>query len=422
MHQKSHKSDRMGRDSIWRLLFLFSGPAIVSNVVGASYNIVDTVYVGRLGTGALAAMTISNPIMMIFMAIETGTAVGAASLISRRFGAGKHEEASRIASITATLAILIGILTAAVCLPTMNGLLRLFGANDAVLPMAKSYLSILVIFAFIDAYYMMMGTIIRAEGSPVFSSSVFIISAISNVILDPIMIYGWFGFPAMGIAGAAAATVISRGIGGVIFIIYFMSGKSAYKFRPSYFIPKFSILKEIYRVGFAAIARQGGWSIMLIFANRVAMSFGVTTVAVFGVVNRANSLARMPSFGISQGMIPLVGYNYGAKKMDRVGEVVVKACKAALLWGSVCAVIALLFPGQILSIFNSEPQFLQQGVIAIRIFSIAYLFMGMQFNLSYFFQAIGKGMASLIVGLSREFLFILPAIYLFTSLADERGI
>ncbi|MFC1950811.1 MATE family efflux transporter [Chloroflexota bacterium] len=412
----------MGTDSIWRLLFRFSGPAIVAMMVAASYHIVDTIFVGSLGTDALAAMTISQPIMLIFIAIESGTGVGAASLISRKLGSGRPDEASRTLSIAITLTIGLGALMTAVCLPFLTSILNAFGAGETVLPLARSYTSILITFVVIESFFMVMGTIIRAEGSPLYSSIVSITSAVINIILDPIFIYGWGPAPEMGIAGAATATVIARGIGAALFVAYFMRGKSSAHFRLRYFLPKFSVIKDIYRVGFASMVRMGGWSILMIFVNRLAISFGVTTLAILGVINRANSFTRMPSFGISQGMMPLVGYNYGAKQMDRAGEVFSKATRTALVWGTICVSVILLFPEQILSIFNSEADFLKQGISAIRIYSVAYLTQGPYFNSSAFFQAIGKGMASLIIGVTREFLFILPLIYLFTYFFGNIGI
>lgn len=420
--RSGHKSESMGTDSIWRLLFRFSGPAIIAMMVAASYHIVDTIFVGSLGTDALAAMTISQPIMLIFIAIESGTGMGSASLIARRLGAGRPEEASRVLCIAISLTIGLGGLMTALCLPSLNWILKGLGATSGVLPLARSYISILVIFAAVESYFMVMGTIIRAEGSPLFSSTVHIISAVINIVLDPIFIYGWGPWEPMGVAGAATATVIARSIGALIFIYYFTSGRSSAQFRLHYFLPKLSVIKEIYRVGVASMVRMGGWSILMMFVNRKAISFGETTIAVLGVINRANSFTRMPSFGISQGMMPLVGYNYGAGKMDRAGEVFSKATRAALLWGAICLTVILIFPRQILSVFNSEPDFLDRGVTAIRIFSVAYLTMGPYFNSSAFFQAIGRGMASLIIGVAREFLLILPLIYLFTYLFGVWGI
>jgi putative MATE family efflux protein len=412
----------MGTESIWRLLFRFSGPAIVAMLAAASYHIVDTIFVGRLGTESLAAMTISQPIMLIFIAIESGTGIGAASLIARRLGAGRADEANRVLSIAITLTVMLGGLLMAICLPQLNRILKAFGADATILPLAKSYIFILVAFVIIESYFMVMATIIRAEGSPLYSSVVSIIAALLNIVLDPIFIYGWGPWEPMGIAGAATATVIARSVGALLFIYYFVSGRSSAHFKLRYFLPNLSVIKEIYRVGIASMVRMGGWSLLMIFVNRLAISYGVTTIAILGVINRANSFARMPSFGISQGMLPLVGYNYGAKKMDRAGEVFSKATRAALVWGAICVSVILAFPAQILSIFNSEPDFLEDGVVAIRIFSVAYLTMGPYFNSSAFFQAIGKGLASLVVGVAREFLFILPLIYLLTYFYADLGI
>jgi len=422
MPRKVHKSAAMGTDTIWRLLFRFSGPAIIAMMVAASYHIVDTIYVGSLGTDALAAMTISQPIMLIFIAVESGSGIGAASLIARRLGEKRTDEASRVLCIAITLTIVLGGLMTAISLPLLNPILTVFGATETVLPLAHSYVSILIFFAVVDSFFMVMGAVIRSEGSPLFSSIVSITSALINIILDPVFIYGWGPAPEMGIAGAATATVIARSIGALLFITYFIRGKSSAHFRLRYFILKLSVLKEIYRVGFASMVRMGGWSILMIFVNRLAISFGVTTIAILGVINRANSFARMPSFGISQGMMPLVGYNFGAGNMNRAGEVFSKATRAALIWGTICAAVILIFPRQILSIFNSEAEFLAQGITAIRIFSLAYLTQGPYFNSSAFFQAIGKGIASLVIGVAREFLFILPLIYLLTYLLGQRGI
>ena len=173
-------------------------------VVAASYNIVDAIFVGRLGPEALAALAITFPIMLIFMALGQGTGVGVSSFISRRLGAGDHEGANQAAGVAITLSILIGGLMVAVCLPNLKGLLRLFGASGPVLPLAESYMSILVVFAVILSTLLVMGNLVRAEGRPGLSAAAMIASAVTNIILDPILIYGLGPVPAMGVAGAAA--------------------------------------------------------------------------------------------------------------------------------------------------------------------------------------------------------------------------
>ena len=294
MPRRVHKSESMGTDSIWRLLLRFSGPATIAMLVGSSYNIIDAIWVGDLGTDALAALTLGHPMMMIMLSIVMGTGVGSASLVARRLGEGRHEEASRVASTTITVLLIIGGLMTAITLPILPKLLRAFGATETVMPFAYDYMSILIIFAAVNAFYMGIGSVVRAEGSPIYASVVHVICVVGNIILDPLLIFGWGPFPQMGIAGAAAATVIARGIGAVLYIYFFASGKSSSKFRLSYFVPDMNILKEIYRVGVPAIVRFGGFSVVMIFVNKVAIGFGVTTIAVLGVIFRTNSFARMP--------------------------------------------------------------------------------------------------------------------------------
>ena len=412
----------MGEQSIWRLLFRFSGPAIISMMVASSYNIVDAIFVGRLGSEALAALTIVFPLMMIIHAVAIGTGAGAASFISRRFGAGDNEGANRGAGVTISITILLGALFTAICLPNLEGLLRLFGATGAILPIANSYMSILITYAVLAVFPMAIGTIVRAEGNPILSAAVMIVSAVVNIALDPVFIFGIGPIPAMGVAGAATATVIARAVGTVILIVYYISGRSSFRFRPSYFIPYPRILAEIYRVGAAAIVQTAAGSIVMVLVNRTAASFGFVPLAVLGVVFRAFSFIVMPCVGIGQGMLPLVGFNFGAKQMARVGEVVIKAGVACSIWGTICWVIVMLFPGPIISIFNNDPEFLATGAEAVRIFSLMLFAVGVQISTGFFFQGIGKGLPSLVMASARQVIFLLPFLYILPRVFGLTGL
>jgi len=414
----------MGRDSIWKLLLRFSGPAIVSMTVASTYNIVDAIFVGGLDNGieALAALNVALPIMLAFAAISLGTGVGAASLISRKLGVGDYEGANRVACTTITLSILLGALMTLICLPNIEWLLRLLGASDSVMPMAKSYMSILASFAVVNSVALIMGSIIRAEGSPIFPSVVLIISAVLNIALDPVLIYGLGPVPAMGVAGAATATVIARSFGSLLFIIYFVSGKTAYQFRLGYFLPKLRILFEIYRVGTASIIRMSAASLTMILGNRAAVSFGVANLAVLGILFRISTFAFMPCMGLGQGMLPLVGYNYGAGQKERIGEVVTKTGLATIIWGTIGALIAILLPTQVMSIFNANSEFVRQGTWAIRIFALGFFTTGLQMILSVFFQGIGRGIASLVLSSSRQVIFMIPAILILPRLFGITGL
>ncbi len=412
----------MGQAPIWRLLLRFSGPAIVSMVVAASYQIVDAIFVGRLGPEPLASLAIAFPLMLIFMAISMGTGVGAASLISRRLGAGDQEGANRIAGISIALTILIGALITLVCLPNLEALLRLFGASGPVLLLTKSYMSILVTFQALNSFLLIIGSIIRAEGSPIFSSGGQIISAVTNIALDPILIFGLGPIPAMGVAGAATATVIGRGVGGLIFLFYFISGRTSYRFRPSYFLPKLRILIEIYRVGIASIVRMSAMSVVIALANTTAASFGVIPLAVLGVVFRSARFVFMVCMGLGQGMLPLVGYNFGAKQKERVGEIVIKAGLAGFIWGLLWWVVFMLFSPQVMSIFNADPQFLFEGTRALRIFVLFFFAVGLQIVVTFFFQGIGKGLPSLVVASARQVIFLIPSLLILPRMFGLTGL
>lgn len=203
----------MGVDPVWRLMLRFSGPAIISMTVASTYSLVDAVFVGRLGTTALAAMTATYPAVMALVAIASGTAIGATSLIARSLGAGDDEASDRAAAVAITLGFLISAIVAVVCLPLLDPVLGALGADQAVLRQARDYLSILLVFYIFQYFSIVLASVIRADGSPVFASSVSICAGVLNVALDPVFIFGLGPVPSLGIRGAAIATVISQAAG-----------------------------------------------------------------------------------------------------------------------------------------------------------------------------------------------------------------
>jgi putative MATE family efflux protein len=417
----ANRTEMIGKAPVWGLLLRFSGPAITSMVVAASYNLVDAIFVGRLGPEALGALAVSFPLMMIFMAVSMGAAMGATSFISRCFGAGKHGEVDKAAGAAIGLAVVIGLLMAAVCLPNMEKLLRFFGATESVLPMATEYMSILAAFAVVMSTGLAMGNIVRAEGFPMLSGVAMITSAVGNIILDPVLIFGLGPAPELGIAGAAIATVLGRGIGVVIMLVHFISGRTQYRFYPSYFLPRPGMVANFYRVGFASTIRLGSESLVLAFANTIAVSFGVIPLAVLGVVFRLARFIFMPTMGLGQGMLPLVGYNFGARQQERVGELVIKTGMLSLGWGLLCWSMLMLFPARIMSVFNSDPQFLAIGVPAMRIFTMLLFIAQLQRIASFFFQGIGKGKASIVLEFARPVIFLMPALLVLPRLFGING-
>ena len=226
----------------------------------------------------------------------------------------------------------------------------------------------------------------------------------------------------MGVAGAATATVIARAVGALILIIYFLSGKTSFQFRPGHFVPDLRTLVEIYRVGVAAMVQAGAGSIVMIFVNRTAASFGTIPLATVGVIFRSFSFIVMPCMGIGQGILPLVGFNFGAGKLLRVGETVVKAGIACTIWGLAWWVVVMLFPGQLISVFNSDPEFLETGATAFRIFGMLLFAVGVQMSTTFFFQGIGKGLPAMLLASSRQVVFLLPLLFILPDAFGLNGL
>jgi len=420
--QAADRIKAMAELSIWKLLFRFSGPAIISMMVASSYNIIDAIFIGRLGPEPLAALAIVFPLMMIIHAIAAGTGVGAASFISRRLGSKDTKGANRGAGTAIGITILLGAIITAICLPNLEAILGLFGSSGPILNLAEDYMSILITFAVLALFPMAIGNIIRAEGNPMFSAIIMVVSAVINIILDPILIFGLGPIPAMGIAGAATATVIARAVGTIIIIFYLISPRTSFRFRPIYFLPNPKILAEMYRVGIASIAQTAGGALVMVIVNRTAASFGFMPLAVLGVLFRSFSFIIMPCVGVGMGMLPLVGFNFGAGRLERVGEVVIKSGMACFIWGLLCWLVIMLFPTQIISLFNSDPDFLEIGTSAIRVFSLLLFAVGAQISVTFFFQGIGRGLPSLVLALSRQVIFLLPCIFILPRLFGLSGL
>lgn len=412
----------MGEDPVWRLLFHFSGPAIVSMTVASTYNLVDAIFVGRLGAESLAALTVTFPLILSFIAVTSGTAVGATSLISRALGEGKREKADITACVSITLCFILSAVIAVICLPNIESILAVLGAKNTVLSLAEDYVSILIKFILFSCLFMILGNIIRAEGNPVFASSVMIFSSIMNIILDPVLIFGFGPVPAMGISGAAFATVIAQALSVIIYTIYLLSDRAGYKFQSFYFLPYPKVVFEIYRIGLASIVRSGVQFIVMGVVNRAAASHGVVTLALIGVLVRLGRFIQMPAIGIGQGLLPLIGYNFGAGKMKRVTQLILKAALSGIIWSGFCWVTIMLFPGYILVMFNSDASFISEGVHAVRLYFLCIFILGIQMIPGFFFQGIGKGLPATFISAARHLLFLLPSILILPQLFGVNGL
>jgi len=411
----------MGTDPVGRLLVKFSLPAMVAMLVNATYNIVDTAFVGRLGYRAIAGLTVVWPLQMVMMALSLGVGVGANSLISRRLGAGDHQEANHAGSQALLLGVISGFVVMLVVLAWTDPLLSLIGAGPDVLPYSRAYIRTIMWFAPFLFLPMIANNLIRAEGNPMFSMVIMIASAVVNMVLDPLFIFGIGPFPALGVRGAAAATVIARAVAVILYGVYFLSRRSGYQFHLRQFIPVPRIWGLIYAVGAPSMAISFAGSAVTAISNNVVAGFGSMALAAYGVMFRLFAFAFMPCMGVNQGALPLIGYNFGAGRLARVREVVIKAALSATGITALFSILFLAVPNLLVSLFNQEPAFVAMAARGLRIASIAFAGVGAAVVATAFFQGIGRALPAMFLSLTRQLIFYLPAMLILSRLHGLDG-
>lgn len=406
------KSDRMGEEPILKLLFKLSAPAIIGMIIQALYNIVDSIYVGRLSTDALSALSISFPVQMFLIAVGVGTGVGTSSLISRLLGKGDKCRANNVAEHVFFIAIIYGVLGGLIGIFFSENIIRLFTDDPVLIDLGYQYINIILtgsIAIFIPATF---NYILRGEGNTFVPMLTMMIGAILNMIIDPFLIFGLGPFPQLGVAGAAYATVFSRFIGGIFIIFVLFSDKNELTLKLEDFEFDFQIIKEIYNIGIPAMANRLLFSVSIVFINLILGAFSSTAIAVMGLIFRMQSFFLMMVFGLTQGYLPLVGYNYGHNNPERMKKTILIGNAAALSFGVIGFLIFQLFPEAIIRLFNSDPELLEIGVGALKRVSLSYFFMVLNIVGVATFQAVGKGMPSFAITFLRQAILLVPGMYL----------
>lgn len=412
------RHSKMGAMPVGKLVVSVSLPIVISMLVQALYNVVDTIFVARLGEEAIAAVGLAFPIQNLMIAVGVGTGVGISSRLGRRLGEQNVESANR----TATNGIFLMVLSS-----VAFALFGIFGAGwymsafagghdpaaDAMIAeMGTSYLSIVSICSLGCFISIAMERFLQATGRSVFSMVTQLTGAIVNIILDPIMIFGLFGFPAMGVAGAAIATVIGQFA--AMFVGIWANHAKNHELNLSLrrFRPNAKTIKHIYQVGLPSIVMQAIGSVMTFGMNLILTGFSTTAVALFSIYFKLQSFIFMPVFGFGGGMSAIVAFNYGARKPKRIAQ-------AIRYTGVICfcimAVGTLLFwviPDQLLMLFDATPDMLTVGRAMLRYISISFPAAAVTMTLSGSFQALGKGVYSMIMSLVRQLVFLLPAAWL----------
>ncbi len=410
----------LGEERIGKLLLSLSLPATIGMLVQAMYNFVDTIYVGRgVGSMGIAGISISFPVQIFVMAFAQMFGIGGASVISRALGEKNHEKARRAAGNVMAFSIAFGLAMTLLGYFFIDQLLIMLGASEAIIPYAREYLSIILLGSAFFSFGMAMSHVIRAEGKPKIAMAAMLISAVLNIILDPIFIFTLN----MGIRGAALATVLSQAITSIYILFYFISGKSLLRISLASLLPEWTILKGTVSVGLSAFSRQVAGSLLAVVLNNSLVFYGGDiAVAVYGVINRLLMVFIMPMFGVNQGFLPIVGYNYGAKKMRRARESVKLASAVTTLIALFSAIIMFFFARQLISIFTDEIELIEPTISALRIVILAIPTIGIQVIASGMFQALGKAIPALFLSLLRQIIILIPLILVIPRFLGINGI
>ena len=409
---KERKANKMGTMPVNKLLVSMSLPMMVSMLVQALYNIVDSIFVSRIDENALTAVSMAFPIQSLLIAIGVGTGVGVNALLSRSLGEKDYGKVDRTAvngvflsAVSYLLFLVVGILAVTP--------FYLSQTKDAqIIAYGKQYLTIICCCSFGMYTQFIFERLLQSTGKTIFTMVTQGTGAIINIILDPIFIFGYFGIPRMGVAGAAVATVAGQIVAGVFAIIINEKKNTDVKLNFKGFRPDKKVIREIYKVGIPSIIMQAIGSVMTYGMNRILISFNSTAVAVFGVYFKLQSFIFMPIFGLNNGMVPIIAYNYGAKEKDRM----VKTLKLSVFYAIGIMVLGFvvfqLFPAPLFSLFDASEMMLSIGVPALRAISFSFLFAGFCIVCGSLFQALGNGVYSMVISIARQLVVLLPAAYL----------
>ena len=399
------------------LLYTMAVPLMLSLLVQSLYNIVDSIFVARLSETALTAASLVYSIQFLMIAVGVGTAVGLNALLSRKIGEHKTEEACQAATTGLLLMILTSLIFSMVGIFLSDAIAAKIAADSELQTLCKQYLSINLVYCwgiFLQTYGQRL---LQAVGDTVLSMLSLIIGAVLNIILDPIMIFGLLGCPAMGIRGAAIATVIGQMVGAIAALLFNRFRNPVIHVRLKNYHFRWQDIADIYRVGLPTIIMQAIGSIMTFAVNSILLPVSSTAVAFFGVYYKLQNFLMMPINGLGQAAIPIVGYNYGDKKYLRVQEtwnILLPTGASIALCGTV---IFWCFPGQLLQLFSASQEMLTLGIPALRIISISFVMAAITILCGYFSSGLGNGTINMISAAIRQLVLLVPCLLIFIKIS-----
>lgn len=416
------QKNAMGNQAVWPLLLKMSVPPMISMMIQSLYNIVDSMFVARISEDALTAVSLAFPIQNVIMAAAVGTGVGVNSLIARRLGEKNQEAADSAVTHGLILSLVLGGIFVFVGVFLIHPFFQLFTNKTEVLKQGYMYGSIVTILAVGSCVHILIEKILQATGQMVIPMIMQAFGAIVNIILDPIFIFGMFGLPKLGVAGAAIATIIGQFSAMGLAIYFLCCKKHAIHIQIKGFQFRFSMIKNIYEVGIPSIFTYSLGSILVMGINGILVSFSNVAVAAFGIYYKLQTFIFMPANGLIQGAMPIMGYNYGAGNTKRLWETLKKSIIASVIIMGIGTLLFCAAPVWLLRLFDASDRMLEIGIPALRIISTSYVFAGISFMIATLFQAVGNGLYSLIIALLRQLILILPLAYLLSKAIGLLGI
>lgn len=416
MSQEIQQENKMGYMPIPKLLCQMSLPIVISMLIQALYNIVDSIFVAQINEAALTAVSLVFPVQNLMIAIAVGTGVGINALLSRSLGEKQFDYANRTALNGVFLAVLSSIIFSLCCLSLGNVFFNAQKISADIKEYGLQYMYIVGGVCFGVFMQITFERLLQSTGKTVFVMISQGSGAIINLILDPILIFGLLGFPKMGITGAAIATVTGQFGGMILSIIFNLKFNKELHFSFKEFRPDGRIIRNIYAVGLPSIIMQAISSVMTFGMNKILLPFTSTAAAVFGVYFKLNSFIFMPVFGLNNGMVPIIAYNYGARNKKRIIQTMRLSIAAAVCIMLIGLAVFMAFPDVLLGFFDASPEMLAIGVPALRIICLSFSFAGYGIVCGSVFQAMGNGVYSLTISIIRQLVAILPLAYIFSRL------
>ncbi|MBR3644013.1 MAG: MATE family efflux transporter, partial [Parasporobacterium sp.] len=412
MNETARPQNKMGTAKMLPLILSMALPAMFSMLIQALYNVVDSYFVSQYSDKALAAVSLAMPLQNLMISFSVGTAVGVTSLISRRLGEKRREEAGSAASHGILLAIFTSLIFAIYGAFFSTPFFRLFESDTEIITMGDTYLTIRCVFSVGMFVSTMLEKTLQATGNMIWPMIFQLIGAVTNIVLDPIFIFGYLGLPAMGVSGAAIATVLGQWVCMVVCIIVTLRGKHEIEIRFRGFRLNGRIIKDIYAVGLPAIVMQAIGTVMNIALNGILSSFSTAAYTVFGLYFKLQSFVFMPVFGLTQGLLPIMGYNFGARNKKRLLSALKNGIMIALAVMAAGMIVFMVFPRELISIFNPSEEMLKIGIPALRIICSCFISAALGIVISNLFQAMGHGTYSLIISVMRQLAVLIPTAWI----------